>query len=75
MFKPAAEILYMKQAEESSSEDKDETGLEVFYWSKNTNKIYSQCRKKEIFIYSNKTFFGYIHLFVLLNVPLKLPEV
>jgi len=47
MFKPAAEIFYMKQAEESSSEDKDETGL----------------------------FFGYIHLFVLLNMPLKLPEV
>jgi hypothetical protein len=75
MFQPATEIFYVKQAEETGPKDKDYTGLEILYWGKNADKVYKNRCKKDIFVYSYKTLFCYIHICVLLNVLLKLLEV
>jgi len=75
MPQPATKIRCVKKAVKTGSKDKDKTGLEIIYRGENTDEIYKKCCKKDIFVYSYKTFFGYIHILALLSVLLKLLEV
>ena len=75
MPQSATKIWYVKQTEKTGSKDKDKTGLEIIYRGENTDEIYKKCCKKDIFVYSYKTLFGYIHIPALLSVLLKLIEV
>jgi len=68
-------VLHASAGNKNGSKDKDKTGLEIIYRGENTDEIYKKCCKKDIFVYSYKTLFGYIHIPALLSALLKLLEV